>query len=372
MSNAANAALAEPWKDLWNGDLSGSDTSFTATEIVLPGLVEPDGLQVRRRTLAAPGPGRVLLIMEATGVSFAEQQMRRGKYWDQPPFPFVPGYDVVGLVAAAGDGVDTSMVGRRYAAVTKTGGWASAMVLAAGDLVAVPDGLGSAEAETVVVNGVTAWQMLHRQARARRGQVVLVLGANGGVGSTLIQLARHAGIRVIGAASQRHLDAVRALGAEPVDYAADDFLARVRALAPGGVDAVFDNIGGPGLADSFGLVASGGTLVSYGSAVTKNDRGSKRLPGLLLTARTTWWNLLPNGRRALFYNFWAGKRHKTEFQGRLREDLTQVFTLLADGTLTAHVAARMLLSDAATALQLAESRTVFGKVVLVPDPAGKA
>jgi NADPH:quinone reductase-like Zn-dependent oxidoreductase len=74
----------------------------------------------------------------------------------------------------------------------------------------------------------------------------------------------------------------------------------------------------------------------------------------------------------MFYNFWAGKRRKTEFQGRLREDLTQVFTLLADGALTAHVAARMPLSDAAAALQLAESRTVFGKVVLVPDPAGSA
>ena len=342
-------------------------TSITATEIVLPGLVEPDGLQVRRRTLAAPGPGQVLLTMEATGVSFAEQGMRRGKYWDQPPFPFVPGYDVIGTVAATGDGVDSTIIGRRYAAVTKIGGWASAMILPADDLVAVPDGLDPTQAETVVVNGITAWQLLYRQARAQRGQTVLVLGANGGVGSTLVQLARHTGIRVIGAASQRHTDAVRALGAEPVAYGPPGFLARVRALAPDGVDAVFDNIGGPGIADSYRLLAPGGTLVSYGSAATMNDSGGKRLPAVLLAARTTWWNLLPNGHRAVFYNFWAGQRNKTAFQARLSEDLTQMFTLLAEGALTPRIAARMPLSDAAAALRLAESRTVVGKIVLIPD-----
>jgi hypothetical protein len=96
----------------------------------------------------------------------------------------------------------------------------------------------------------------------------------------------------------------------------------VRALAPGGAGAVFDTIGGPGLDGSFRLLAPGGTLVSYGSAATKNDAGGRRLPALLLGARTTWWNLLPSSGRALFYNFWAGKRKKADFQARLREDLT--------------------------------------------------
>ena len=132
--------------------------------------------------------------MDATGVSFAEQQMRRGKYYDQPPFPFVPGYDVVGTVTAVGPGMDPP-VGRRFAAVTKIGGWASHLLLDAADLVPVPDGVDAADAETVVVNGITAWQMLHRTARVRAGATIVVLGANGGVGSTLVQLARHAGIR---------------------------------------------------------------------------------------------------------------------------------------------------------------------------------
>ncbi|MYW06316.1 zinc-binding dehydrogenase [Streptomyces sp. SID3343] len=339
-----------------------------ATEIVLPGIVETSGLEVRVRPMPAPGSGQALLAVEASGVSFAEQQMRRGKYWDQPAFPFVPGYDLVGTVLRVGPGVDTALVGRRFAALTKVGGWTSHAVVEAADLVEVPAGIDPAEAETVVVNGITAWQMLHRRARIRNGQTILVHGANGGVGSTLVQLARHAGVRVIGTASPRHHQAVRDLGAVPLDYRAPDLPALVRALAPNGVDAVFDHIGGDSIVDSFKLLARGGTLVSYGTAATKNKPGSSRLPVLKLIARLQIRNLLPNGRHTHFFNVWAGKRRAEAFRTRLRTDLTNVFALLADGTITAQVAARIPLTRAGEAMALAESGTVTGKVVLVPDP----
>jgi NADPH:quinone reductase-like Zn-dependent oxidoreductase len=340
--------------------------STAVTEIVLPHKVEPEGLQVRTRDLSTPGAGQVALRMDATGVSFAEQQMRRGKYYDQPPFPFVPGYDVVGTVTAVGQGVDAAMIGRRYAAVTKIGGWASSLLLDAADLVPVPDGVSAAAAETVVVNGITAWQMLHRAAKVPAGGTIVVLGANGGVGSTLVQLARHAGITVIGTASTRHHDTVRGLGAIPVDYRDPEMYQRIRRLAPDGVDAVFDHVGGAALKDSWHLLRRGGTLVSYGTAATKNEDGNSQLPVLKSFARLLWWNLLPNGKGATFYNFWAGKRRLTAFRGRLSEDLTQVLRLLADGALTAQVAAEFPLAQAGAALALAESRTVAGKVVIVP------
>lgn len=201
---------------------------------------------------------------------------------------------------------------------------------------------------------------------------MLIHGANGGVGTTLVQLARHAGLRVIGTASARNADALRALGAEPVDYADPDLPARVRELAPDdGVDAVFDHVGGPGIVDSWRLLARGGALVSYGSAATKDDGGSSQLPVLKLVARLLAWNLAPNGRSATFYNLWAGRRRAARFRSRLRDDLGQVFALLADGTLTAQVAARFPLTEAAAALRLAESRTVVGKVVLVPEGASE-
>ena len=346
-------------------DLAQAASTDQALEVVLPGAVEPSGLVYRRRTLPAPAAGQVTVRVEASGVSFAEQQMRRGKYYDQPAFPFVPGYDLVGTVTAVGPGVDDAVVGTRVAALTKTGGWASDVLLDAADLVPVPDGVDPAEAETVVVNGITAWQMLHRIARVRSGRTILVHGANGGVGSTLVQLARIAGIQVIGTASPRHHDAVRALGATPIDYR-DDVPARVRELAPGGVDAVFDHVGGPGIVDSYRLLAPRGTLVAYGTASTRDEAGSSRLPVLVLLARLLWWNALPNGRRAHFFNVWAGKRRAARFQRRIREDLGAVLALLADGSLRAQVAARVPLDQAATAMELAESKTVVGKVVLVP------
>ncbi|MFJ1759147.1 medium chain dehydrogenase/reductase family protein [Amycolatopsis sp. NPDC088138] len=335
----------------------------TTTEIVLPGLVEPDGLQVTTRELPAPGPGQALLRVEASGISFAEQQMRRGKYYDQPPFPFVPGYDVVGTVLEA---ADPALVGRRMAAMTKIGGWSSHLVVDAADLVPVPDGLDPADAETFVVNGITAWQMLHRKARVRAGGTILVHGASGGVGTTLVQLARAAGIRVIGTASARNADVVTALGATAIDYRGD-VPAQVRALAPGGVDAVFDHVGGPGIVDSFRLLAPGGTLVAYGSASTKDTGGNPRPAVLKLVARLLWWQALPNGRRTHFYNVWGGKRNLPRFRAQLAEDLTAVFGLAATGALKAQVAARFPLTDVAKALTLAESGTITGKVVLVPS-----
>ncbi|EMD23104.1 medium chain dehydrogenase/reductase family protein [Amycolatopsis azurea] len=339
----------------------------TLTEVVLPGKVEPEGLELRERPLPAPGPGQVVVAMEATGVSFAEQQMRRGKYYDQPPFPFVPGYDLVGTVLTTGDGVDSGLAGRRIAALTKVGSWASHVVLDAADVVPVPDGLGAEEAETAVVNGITAWQMLHRKARVRAGQTILVHGANGGVGSLLVQLAAQAGVRVIGTASERHHEALRRLGVTPIDYRTEDISARVRELAPEGVDAVFDHVGGASVPASWKLLARGGTLVSYGSAATRDDEGSKQLPVLKILVRVMVWNSLPNGRNAYFFNVWAGRSFaKNRFRARLREDLTQVFAALKDGTITAQVAARLPLSRVAEALRLAESGTVAGKVVLTP------
>ncbi|MFD9445319.1 medium chain dehydrogenase/reductase family protein [Streptomyces sp. NPDC060006] len=336
-------------------------------EVVLPGKVEPEGLEIRHGAVPAAGPGQVVIRMEATGVSFAEQQMRRGRYYDQPAFPFVPGYDVVGTVLATGEGVDPDLVGTRVAVLLKVGGWASHVRVDAADVVEVPDGVGAAQAETLVVNGITAWQMLHRKARVRAGQTVLVHGANGGVGSVLVQLARAAGAKVIGTASARHHDALRERGVTPVDYRDEDIAARVRELAPGGVDAVFDHVGGRGLVDSWRLLAPGGTLVSYGSASTRDDEGSKQWPVLELLGRVWLWNALPNRRRAYFFNVWAGRAlARNRFRARLRADLTQVFTALQRGDVTAQIAAQLPLGRAAEALRLAESGTVVGKVVLTP------
>ncbi len=342
------------------------DTARTALEAVLHGPGAAEEITLRHRPLGPLPAGSALVRTEATGVSFAEQQMRRGKYYDQPPFPFVPGYDLVGRVEEAGPGVDPALVGRRVAALTKTGGWADRTVLPAAGLVPVPDGIDPAAAEAAVVNGVTAYRMLHRTARVKRGDTVVVLGANGGVGSLLVQMARRAGASVIGTASARHLDAVRALGARAVDRRDPDMYARIRELAPEGVDAVFDHVGGPGLADSFRLLAPGGTLVSYGTASTRDAGGGAWTPVLALFARLILWNTLPNRRGAHFFDLWKGSRSPERYRRLLAQDLGAVFALLAEGAIAPPVAARVPLEEIGRAVALAESGTVVGKVVIVP------
>src|SRR3954465_13453702 len=121
--------------------------TVTATEVVLPGKVEPAGLRLVRRELPPPAAGQALVRVESTAVSFAESAMRRGRYYGQPAFPFVPGYDLVGVVEAVGDGVDRALLGRRVAALPKTGGWTTAVLLTAADLVEVLHGIGPIDAE---------------------------------------------------------------------------------------------------------------------------------------------------------------------------------------------------------------------------------
>jgi NADPH:quinone reductase-like Zn-dependent oxidoreductase len=347
--------------------------AVTATEIMLPGKVAPSGLQVVRRELPDPATGQALVRVEATAVSFAESAMRRGRYYGQPEFPFVPGYDLVGVVEAVGPAADTALVGRRVAALTKTGGWTSAALLTAADLVEVPGGVGAAEAETLIVNGLTAYQMLHRSAKVQAGQTILVHGASGGVGTVLAQLARHAGVRVIGTASPRHHEALRALGVEPVDYRDPALATRVRELAPGGVDAVFDHLGGANATLSYRLLNRTGTLVSYSIAAKLNDTSPILLDFLTLLSKLAYWNYLPTHRHASFYNVWAGagkpdSAKREAFRARMRTDLTHVLGLLRDGVLTAQIAATFPLTEAAAALALSESanRTALGKVILLP------
>ncbi|MGH3246072.1 MAG: zinc-binding dehydrogenase [Trebonia sp.] len=345
----------------------------TATEVVLPGKAEPSGLRLVKRVLPPPAAGQALVRVESTAVSFAESAMRRGRYYGQPPFPFVPGYDLVGTVEATGPGVDPALGGQRVAALTKTGGWATAALLTAADLVPVPDGVGADEAETLIVNGLTAYQMLHRSARVRAGQTVLVLGAGGGVGTILVQLARHAGVHVIGTASPRHHDALRALGVEPVDYRDPDLPGRIRKLAPGGVDAVFDHLGGASVTRSYRLLKRTGTLVSYSIASKLDGTTPVLLDFLPLLAKLTYWNYLPTRRHASFFDVWAGagkpdSAKRDAFRARLGTDLEHLFGLLRDGVLTPKIAASYPLAEVAAAMELAESsgRTALGKIILVP------
>ncbi len=345
---------------------------WKSQEIVIPGLVAPEGLVQRERRVPDPAAGEALIAMEATGVSYAEVGMLRGRYPGQPTFPFVPGYDLVGRVVAVGPGVDATLVGQRVATLTGFGAWAELMVRRADELVIVPDGLDAAEVDSLIVNGLTAFKMLHRVAHVRAGQTVLVLGAGGGVGTMLVQLARLAGCEVIGTCRPAQSAEVEALGARVVDYTRNRVLDDVRALAPAGVDAVFDHVGGASLRSSYALLRAGGALVSYGNTSASKETSSIWWAFLDFFAAKAWWSLRPGGRRVTFFDLWGrgtfGDDHlfrRKRFWRAFREDLGQLLQLLAEGSLKPQVARRVPLLQASKALAEHQAGGFTGKIVLV-------
>ena len=331
---------------------------MSGTAIVLTGLGE---VAVRRARTPEPEPRGVVVRTEAAGVAFAEVQMRLGRYPAQPAFPFVPGYDLVGEVIATG--AESSWhVGQRVAAMPRTGAWAEHVALPDRELVEVPSGIDAAEAVALVLNGVTARQLL-RSSGVRRGRTVLVHGVGGGVGTLFAQLAAADGIRVLGTASaHRHAD-LADVGAELIDHRAQDVAAKVAELAPDGVDAVFDPLGPSSLPASWRLLAPGGTLVSYGSSATLNDSGPWWRPYLGITRLLAGWEIgrllgRTAGRRARLYYVRPGQQ--------FRADLAELFRAVASGRLRPLIAERLPLENAEQALDLHLSGKKTGRIVLRP------
>jgi NADPH2:quinone reductase len=217
--------------------------------------------------LAAPvaGEGSVVIDVELANITFVETQLRAGRAPAAmlPELPAVLGNGVGGTVAAAGPGVGPGLVGRRViASLTGTGGYAQQAVAAAEWLIEVPEALDMADAVALLADGRTA-VMLIDLARPQAGETVLVEAAAGGVGSLLVQLARHAGARVVAAAGgERKLAVATELGADTaVDYHAQDWPRRA-----GPVDVVFDGVGGAIGAAAFALVRPGGRFCPFGMA----------------------------------------------------------------------------------------------------------
>jgi NADPH2:quinone reductase len=330
-------------------------------EIVLTDRGGPEKLRIDDTDAAEPGRGEARVRVLATGVSFAEVQMLKHRYPMQPKYPFVPGYDLVGEVTALGEGVTGVRVGDRVAALLVTGAWRTHVVVKADRLVPVPDGLDAGVAAAATMNGVTAWQMVHEAAKVRPGQTVLVHGASGGVGTLLVQVAVAAGATVLGTASAAKHEAVRALGATPIDYRTEDVPARVRELAPGGVDAVFDHLGGDSLRVSYDMLADGGILVNYGSATTLDENNHWLVPYLRTMRRfASWWlgKALgkARGRRATFYYVKPGPA--------FNRALAEVYRLVADGTLVPPIDQRLPMTEAAEGLRLLMAGKATGKIVL--------
>jgi NADPH:quinone reductase-like Zn-dependent oxidoreductase len=276
-------------------------------------------------------------------------------------------------------------VGDRVGALTVWGADAERVCVPEANAVEVPEDLDPAEVVNLVFTYMTAYQLLHRAAKAKRGETMLVHGAAGRVGTAVLELGAVAGLRMYGTCSARDRAAVERLGAAAIDYRTEDFLVRVRELTGKGIDVVLDGLGGRMSLRSFRALRPGGRLVVYGHYATlahghKNRRAW--IEWYAATATVALWGLLSPRRRVSAYKIQKlreghqvipmGSRRPLPVGGGprnpewFREDFRALLELLRRGEIHPVVAERLPLTDARRAHQLLESTAAKGKLVLVP------
>lgn len=321
-------------------------------------------LQLVEDELPEPLSGEVRVRVLASGVAFTDILIREGLYPGIPKVPFSPGYEIVGIVDKLGAGVFCVQPGERVVALTITGGYSEFLCLPATELVTVPEGVDSAEAVCLVLQYVTAYQLLHRVAQVQANQKVLIHGAGGGVGTALLELGQLANLKMYGTASGNKLELVKSLGGIPIDYQHTDFRQQIRNLTTSGVDVVFDAIGGKHLLSSYQTLAAKGKLVSYGFSAALRSRRGRFLQIGVSFAILSCLQLLPDGRQAVFYSIAGMKQKHPEW---FREDLTTLLNLLLHQQIKPIIADRLPLKAAAHAHELLESSNVSGQLVLLCD-----
>jgi NADPH:quinone reductase-like Zn-dependent oxidoreductase len=336
----------------------------------------PPGVLVERAVpLRDPGAGDVHLRVAATGVNFADLAMRMGLYGTVPPLPFSPGFEVEGVVARLGAGVTGWKEGDRALALMRHGGYAHDVVVPATNLFPSPSGLAPEEAVAIPVAFLTAWVCLFESARARDGETALILGAAGGVGTAAVQLARDAGLRVIGTAGgeRKCRFVTEQLRADACFDSRGAWEADVRAFAgERGIDIALDPVGGRTTASCRRLLGPLGRLVFYGlsEAMPRSRRSWPRaLLALLRTPRVhplslvqanlgiLGVHLLHLGRNEAVLRHAFGPIADGIEAGRLRPVLDRAFPLSRDGAVAAHT--------------YIHARKGLGKVVLSASGPGR-
>ena len=324
---------------------------MTAIEISEPG--GPGVLVPAEREAPEPGPGEVLVAIEAAGVNRPDVMQRQGLYPPPPGASDIPGLEIAGTVAALGDGVDAPAIGSRVCALVSGGGYAEYCAAPAPLCLPVPAGLDPVEAAALPETFFTVWTNVFDRARLAEGESILVHGGSSGIGTTAIQLAKAFGATVyVTAGSKSKCEACLALGADAaVNYRGEDFVERIGTLTGGrGVDVVLDMVAGDYLARNLKCLAVEGRLV-----IIAVQHGPK----------VEQLNVLPIMLRRLTVTGSTLRPRSVEQKAAIAHALhAEVWPLLAAGTVRPIVHSRFPLSDAAGAHRLMESSEHVGKIVL--------
>ena len=326
--------------------------------VILRRFGGPEVLEIADAPIPAAARGRLLLRVRAAGVNFAETLMRQDRYAISPPLPAILGVEAAGEVVEIGPGVTGFAIGDRvaaplFAAGEYFGGYAEYVTIDADLAAPIPDALSYPEATALMVQGLTALNLVKRDSL--EGKTVLVNAAAGGVGSLLLQLARRAGAAniIAAASSEKKLAFARRLGADRgVDYSRPDWGEALRAATNGaGPDIVYESAGGAVTETSLALLAPFGRMVVYGALNIQQFRlGVPELLGLVFKNQSLTGFALTTAATPV----------------ELRADLVELFDLATRGLVTVTIGGEFPLEDASHAHRALEERATIGKLALIP------
>jgi len=320
----------------------------------------PEVLQVREAPDPKPAPGQVRIRVRAAGVNFADVMARVGMYPDAPPLPGVLGYEVSGEIDLPID-----RAGEKVIALTRFGGQSELVCVPAAAAMPMPAGLSFAEAASIPVVWLTALHMLVELGHLRRGHVVLIHAAAGGVGTAAVQICKKFGATSIGTASSRKHERLRELGlSHAIDYRKLDFEREVKRISGGrGVDIALDAVGT--FRKSFRCLAPVGRLMMYGASATVSGERRNLFAALGTVLKMRWFHplqLLPDNKGIFGVNMgqlWG----ETDLLAREMREILEGFSA---GEFKAIVDQEVPFAEARRAHERLQARENFGKVVLVP------
>jgi len=314
----------------------------------------PDTLSVKELQDPQPGPGQVVIDVQAAGVNFPDVLIVQGKYQFKPELPFIPGSEVSGIIRQTADDVTTFKAGDKVIAFVPTGGFGQQLLAPVQALIPMPPDMDFDTAAAITLTYGTSYHAIVDRAKLESGENMLILGAAGGVGLAAIEIGKALGARIIACAStDEKLEVCRQHGADMlINYSREDLREAVKAATGGkGPDVIYDPVGGEYAEPAFRSIGWGGRYLVVGFA-------NGEIPKLPL-------NLTLLKGASLMGVFW-GEFTKRDPKGNMK-NMRQLLQWLQEGKIKPRISARYKLGDAAQALNDLAARRVTGKVVVLPQ-----